>query len=221
MASGENKKERTFIVEFWAKVFDVLRWVSLFQLLCLLARRRPTYLFVDAWVLGHLLASLLAVIYVRFSDANAFWYFILFYSYLRVFEIIVYQVNVLLFDEHRASLRGHDYYLRSYRRTVLLLLHNYCEIVFWFAASYLVLAGQFSFGKFHGSLIGVVYSSFAVMTNMGSGEISAKTLAGLYVLWAQSLIGLFMTLISLARFISILPAPRSLEEKEDGTEHHK
>ncbi|MDH7577271.1 MAG: hypothetical protein QHH75_05455 [Bacillota bacterium] len=116
----------------------------------------------------------------------------------------------------KASLRGQGYYLRSYRRIVLLLLHNYFEIIFWFAASYLVLAGQFSFEKFHGSLVGVIYSSFAVMTNIGSAGISARTLAGLYVLWVQSLVGLFMTLVSLARFISILPAPRTLEEKEDG-----
>lgn len=205
-------KERTFIVDLWSTVFDLLRWASPFQLLCRLIRKRPTYLFVDAWVLGHLLASFLAVVYVKLSQSNLFWYFILFYSYLRVFEIIVYQVNVLLFDEYRASFRMQTYYLRSYRRIIILLLHNYFEIIFWFASSYLVLASDFTFEGLHGSLIGVIYSSFAVMTSFGSAGIKAQTAVGLYILWAQSLVGLFMTLLSLARFISILPAPRALEE---------
>lgn len=205
-------RERTFIVDFWAAVFDLLRWASPFFLLHRLLRRRPTYFFVDTWVLAHLLASLSAVAYIRLSQNNFLWYLILIYSYLRVFEITIYQANVLLFDEYRASSRRQVYYLRSYRRTVILLLHNYFEIILWFGASYLVLAGDFAFEGLPRSLAGVIYSSFAVMSGFGSPAVRPMTAVGLCILWAQSLVGLFMTLLSLARFVSIMPAPGSLED---------
>ncbi len=211
-------EERTFIVDFWAGIFAVLKWISLFQLISYLFRNRlcnqKRYIFVDAWVLGHLIASFLAVVLIRYIDFNPLRYFILVYAFLRIFEIIVYQVNVLLFDEHRAKAQNRSYSVRSYRRIVLLLLHNYFEIIFWFAAAYLVLAGEFGFENMNGPLVGVIYSSFVVMTNFGSPGIKAQTIIGLYVLWAQSITGLFMTLLSLARFIALLPAPGTLEKGE-------
>jgi len=205
-------KERSFIVDLWAALFDLLRWASPFFLLHRFLRKRPTHFVVDAWVLAHFLASLSAVVCIRVSQCSSLWYIILVYSYIRMFEITVYQTNVLLFDEYRISNRGQEYYLRSYRRTVLLLLHNYFEIILWFAASYLVLSGDFAFEGPPRSLAGVIYSSFAIMSGFGSPGVKPLTTLGLYILWAQSLVGLFMTLLSLARFVSIMPAPRSLEQ---------
>ncbi|TFH48406.1 MAG: hypothetical protein E4G89_06345 [Methanothrix sp.] len=54
---------------------------------------------------------------------------------LRIFELVVYQVNVLLFDEWRARRSGREYSLRGYKWLFVLLLHNYFELVFWFVAS--------------------------------------------------------------------------------------
>src|SRR5206468_2499479 len=64
---------------------------------------------------------------------------LLVYGGLRVFEVVVTQTNVLLFDEWRARRRGVSYALRGYRRILILLLHNYAEVVFWFVAALLVL----------------------------------------------------------------------------------
>ena len=131
----------------------------------------------------------------------------------RVFEVIIYQVNVLLFDEYRAKKNNHTYSLRSYRRTVLLLLHNFAEIIFWFAASYKVLAGAFTVTTSN-SMIHAIYNSFVVMTSFGSPDLQPTSNIGLYILWGQSVAGLFLTLISLARFMGLLPIPKTQDENE-------
>lgn len=40
------------------------------------------------------------------------------------------------------------------------------------------------------------------------------SLIALFILQSQALIGLFMTLISLSRFISLFPKPKSLDERD-------
>ena len=208
------RQKDSFIVDFWAGIFGFLKCISLFQLMRFLFPVLRNSSFVEVWVLGHLLASLVALILVGHTGAGPLRYIILAYAFLRVFEIIVYQVNVLLFDEHRAKSKNIPYSVTSYRRLVLLLLHNYFEIIFWFAGAYLILAGQFSFDGAKRSLGEMIYTSFVIMANFGSPGIKARTVIGLYVLWAQSITGLFMTLLSLARFIGLLPTPRTMDEHE-------
>ena len=164
-------------------------------------------------MLFNLVFSFVSIWIVQHTSQSILWTIILIYGLLRVFEIIVYQINVLLFDEYRANKSSQKYTLRSYRRTVLLLLHNFAEIIFWFAASYTILSTEFSlnYGK---SMIRAIHSSFVVMTNFGSPNIQPSSNIGLYIIWTQSVAGLFMTLISLARFIGLLPRPETLDKFE-------
>jgi len=55
------------------------------------------YWFVDAWVLGNLILAIESVFIVSFSNTPkiAVWIFTV-YGILRVFEIFIYQFNVLL-----------------------------------------------------------------------------------------------------------------------------
>ena len=118
----------SFIVEFWSRVFAMLDKLSVFAFVRWMFPSMVNAWFVDAWVLGHLLLALLAVVVVS-QLGNTVAMLVVAYGLARVIEIAVYQVNVLLFDEYRAIKQGRPYELHGYRRIVLLLLHNYAEII--------------------------------------------------------------------------------------------
>jgi len=52
------------------------------------------------------------------------------------------------------------------------------------------------------------------MTSFGSPDLQPTSNIGLYILWGQSVAGLFLTLISLARFMGLLPIPKTQDENE-------
>jgi len=93
----------SFIVAFWARVFSALRWVSWFQLITSAVPRLRTFVFVELWVLGNLLASFLSIFIARYAYVSMLWIGVLIYSSIRVFEIIIYQINVLLFEPRPKS----------------------------------------------------------------------------------------------------------------------
>ncbi len=94
---------------------------------------------------------------------------------------------------------------------VMLLLRNYIEIIGWFAISYMTL--QHYFQEIPVTFLGIIYGSFRTMANFSS-ELKPVTNIGLLVISIQSFIGLFMTLISLARFIWLFPRPDTRDETE-------
>ncbi len=207
---------KSFVVEFWSRVFDILRWVSLFEPVRRLFPSLKTHGVVDVWVMSNLGLATIAAVAAPSILLGWVQVLLLVYGLLRVFEILVYQVNVLLFDEYRAKKASKQYALRGYRRLVILLLQNYVEIIFWFASIYVVLKSGFEF-KTPGTadtFFGGVYSSFITMTTFGEPNISPKAPWGAMLILFQSGTGLFMTLLSLARFISLIPTPESSDEFE-------
>lgn len=208
----------TFIVEFWSRVFGQLKRLSLFSLVRkLFPKIQRSYVFVEAWVLGNIGLSIISLFLVHYFRFPLLQYVLFFYGLTRVFEIVVYQVNVMFFDQYRArkhnTNKQNGYWLKGYLRTVILLMHNYFEIVLWFAVSYLILANQIT-GTTHASLIEHVYFSFTTMTSFGNGDLSTMTRVSMLIVSVQSLIGLFMTTLSLAYFINLLPTPKSIDESE-------
>jgi hypothetical protein len=157
-----------------------------------------------------------AVIVAVHSPFPILGYVFMGYGFLRTFEIVTYQTNVLLFDEYRAVKAGRDYHLVGYRRIVLLLLHNYFEIIFWLACTYTVLAVDFEhkWKAGEGTVFGGIYSSFITMTTFGDFDLSPKTATAAYVLLFHATVGVFMTLLSLARFISLIPEPKTIDPVE-------
>ncbi len=102
----------SFIVNLWEKVFYILRHISVFEYV-----RKIKYFkghgFVEVWVIGNLMASLACIITAINIELPKFAAgIILFYSFIRVFEITVYQVNVLLFDQYK---NPEAYKVNSYR----------------------------------------------------------------------------------------------------------
>lgn len=207
---------KSFIVETWSKIFSILRWISPFQVIrTLVPVTKGNYLFVDGWVLGNLLLSIGLLLIC--SAPNLRWWEAIAIGYggIRVFEVFVYQINVLLFDEYRARKAEKTYAVRGFRRIMVLLLHNYVEIIFWFALFYRNIDWAFETG-------GVVLDSFFVslnfsfvtMTTFGHTIISPTETVGGILVFLQSIIGLFMALLILARFISLIPTPETMDEFE-------
>ncbi|MOA14808.1 hypothetical protein D3C78_1349300 [compost metagenome] len=201
----------SFIVEFWSSIFGILAKVSVFTLVRKLFPSAITARFVDFWVLSHLVLSMVAVVVAVYSPYPVIGYLFMGYGFLRTFEIVVYQTNVLLFDEYRVVKAGGEYRLEGYRRIVLLLLHNYFEIILWLACTYTVMATDFEhkWQPGTGTVFGGIYSSFITMTSFGDFDLLPKSTMAASVLLFHATVGLFMTLLSLARFISLIPAPKT------------
>jgi hypothetical protein len=171
---------------------------------------------VDCWVLAHLALSGIAVIACAQSPYGCVGAVFMCYGFLRTFEIVIYQTNVLLFDEYRAVKAKKKYSVGGYHRIVLLLLHNYFEIILWLACTYTVMAAEFEhkWQSGAGTVFGGIYSSFITMTTFGDFDLSPKTNLAAAILIFHATAGLFMTLLSLARFISLLPVPKTLDAVE-------
>lgn len=207
---------KTFILDFWAYIFKVLGKVSFFNLVRFIFPSSKTGLFSEAWALGHIVLSILSVPAVLYIKNYYVGLFIAAYALLRVFEVVVYQTNVLLFDEYRATKEGKEYALHGYRRIVVLLMQNYFEIIFWFAAQYIFFNDLFLFSVSgsHESVFGAIYTSFVVMTSFGYYNVTPLGVLAYSLVIGQAVIGLFMTLLSLARFIGLIPTPKSRDITE-------
>ena len=221
---------KSFIVELWSKIFNVLEKISLFWVIRWVVRKNSpatskicrfieSYGFVELWVLGHLLLSIVLLSICSATGA-------VIYGGLRVFEVLTYLINVLLFAEYRHKKKEYEerkkgeiytspYALRGYRRIVILLLHNYAEIIFWFALFYRHWDWAFVTGRAYlNSFFGALNFSFVTMTRFGYTAIYPMETSSHVLVFIQSAIGLFMVLLILARFISLLPKPKTLDEFE-------
>ena len=97
----------------------------------------------------------------------------------------------------------------------MCLLHNYGEIILWFAASYLFFAYEIKLEDgVKLSLVEAIFSSFLMMVGEPAIRPSSNATYLPIMVLGQGLIGLFMTLLSLARFISLIPTPPTHDETE-------
>ena len=212
-----TKMPRTFeAVAMWARIFSLLKWVSLFELVRRAYPGAKSHGAVDLWVTCHLFLAATAIVASAYVLPTAGIYLIVAYAVLRVFEVTVYQINVLLFDEYRSVKEGRPYALRGYRRLVVLLLSNYVEIVLWFGAIYLSLPGHFTFNLFapEKTVLDGLYSSFIIMSTFGDPNVTPTTRSGMLIILYHSIVGLFMTAVMIARFFGVLPRPKSSDEME-------
>lgn len=220
-------KEDGFIVQTLYVLFYILERVSLFYLVRNIAKRiskseRPlvsTPMFPEVWAVSN---TLLAVILVYLIPViNCKWLLIVFvvYAILRIMEMFVYQINVLLFHRlanvfqdinKKASASESDsstesYHIKSSTRTVILLLLNMYEYIVQFAV---IFAATESFAACECVHIGIL-GSFQLFMNVSSLDLTANhsdiLLTAVYI---ETVIGIFVNIICLARFISILPEVR-------------
>jgi hypothetical protein len=176
---------------------------------------KSKYWVVDCWVIFNLLFSLVSVYFLTYFDEPiAIGYSVLIYGLLRVFEIFVYQINVLLFHPYK---NGLGYTIHSYRRMIIALLHNFFEIILWFAVSYIIFKIDFGTEFETMNPFSVIYFSLLTMVSYSSAVVSdGWSISAIMILQFQAIVGVFMTLVSLARFISLFPKP--LELKSESTD---
>lgn len=138
---------------------------------------------------------------------------------LRCWETFIVQTKVLIFDPYWKAKDGYLHSLRGYYRLLILLVHNYVEAIFWFALAYRSADGWFnSFGGsvYSGSLKSLYLSIFS-LTSFGETAaqgIQVKNFGGSILVLGESAFGLFMALLILSRFISILPTSWTEDQNE-------
>lgn len=219
MSSSGPQLPRSWIVSFWSRIFLVMAQISLFEVLRLVPRLGRSYIFVEIYVFSNALASLVAL-YVSSArialDSNFILEFVSIYGSFRIFEIFIYQVNVLLFDEYRAKIAGRQYFIRGYRRIVLLLLHNYFEVICWFGVIYVYLYrdGRLLLLTPSPTFVEMFRESMLLMLSFGADRYRPQHDIAVLAFSAQAFVGLLMTLLVLARFLSLLPTPKSMDEFE-------
>lgn len=210
----------SWIVAFWAKVFFFLGKLSLFALLKWLLRNRPSYGFVEYYVTFQTFLALLTFIITSSrheEPTNRLLFCLILYGGFRVFETVVYQVNVLMFDEFRAFVAGKAYKVRSFRRLVLLLLHNYFEIMCWFGVFYTFFyrSGDISTSGVPIEFFTIFRECLLMMISFGPESNEANNSIGVIVLTIHSFVGIFMTVMVLGRFLALLPTPESHDEMDN------
>ncbi|MDU4660565.1 MAG: hypothetical protein E6Y39_10605 [Clostridium butyricum] len=208
--SENTQKDNGFIVELFNGIFGVLEKISIFNVVRQL-KSDMSYRFVDLWIVGNMIGAIIStgIAYNLSMNNKIIIYSILLYSVLRVFEVIIYQINVLLFHPYRAQKTGQNYKIKSVTRMVVSLLSNYVEIMFWYSTMvilFIILNGD-NPNKL--GLIEIIRSNILCIITLDSNivkEILNSNYSHLSeLLFLEVISGMIMTVISLSRFIGILP----------------
>jgi hypothetical protein len=200
------------VVECYSKIFGMFGLISILKWVELIPSLKRNKAFIDTWAVGNFLLSILCLTVIPpYKNIP------IIYGCVRIFEIIIVQINLFLFDQFRAATQKRPYFVTSFRRTVLLLIHNYLEIMIWFALFYHTFYYLFDARNIClNTVLGSFYFSLVTMTTLGYGDIIPKTQWGTLIVIIQTLIGIFMALLLLARFVAILPKPKSMDKTEQG-----
>jgi hypothetical protein len=209
---------RSFTVSMWSTLFGALRCISVFAAIRrLIPATRQSYLFVDAWVLANLLLSI-GLLAACAALGVAWWEVVpIAYAILRMFEILVNQVDFLLFGPYRARKSEARLAVLQYTRLVIHVLQNYAELVFWVALLYRNWDWTFDArGMPLNSFLVSLNFSFVTMTTFGYSGVSPNTTqqTGTILVLAESAVGVFMALVVIGSLISGLALPESRDELE-------
>lgn len=199
------------------KAIDAITPYGLLRSLNIISSYRHVEMWVIAWVTIVVAASVLisynflSPLYVNIVCA---------FGTLRVIEIIMTQCKTVFLIPDGSGRSPHSIY--SLRRTLVLSMINYFEIVLWFAIYHAILVANGSLSIASETLLSymlLLRESLIEMVGNSSGLVSATDYYGWLILVAQPIIGFFMVSIVIGRFISFLPKPTTsdLEERELGT----
>ena len=98
--------------------------------------------------------------------------------------------------------------VKSIRRMIIALLHNFIEIIFWYSIIVITivkLSNGISTSWFEiisSSMLCMSTFDRSILENISQSEIGILS----YVGTCEGISGLIMTVVSLARFIGVLPA---------------
>lgn len=209
-ATSAPSTRDSFVVQAILTVIGVARKVMPYGLVSKYVFRQSvvSFYFVDVWVLFHLLLAIAVWVTLPLTVSIYLGWVLIAYGAVRVFELVVYNLDVMFGDPVTAK----PYKLRSLRRSLLLALCNYAEVLFWFAAFYRIFAPDFGTKDLVATATGSFYLSILTMATYG--DIQPTTTCTRWIVSAHLAISLFLTLGVLARFISVLPRPQSMDPNE-------
>lgn len=175
------------------------------------------YNFIEGWVTFQLVFVILVYgivfNFLNSSDIVPIYIFSI-YGSLRIFEIIIKQTRVILFD----TIGTKAIKLKSPRRSIILLFYNVAEMVLWFAVSlmglFLLNSDVIGFSFIHLSDIfewddfikcsTLQFTTFGDSYSVISDVIEKHTVLSNITFW-EIIVGFIIIVISMARLFSLLP----------------
>jgi hypothetical protein len=188
----------SFVVPFLSAA---LEWVERYCLLELLRRRGrlgSDDFRTDLYVIGHFGLAFVAYV-LSFWVSCTLGALVILYSAWRIIELVAFFLRQMIV--HRPT-------VASPERSFVLALLNYFEVTFWFAVWYsvLVTCGSLKIANSSPSGFSIFRESLAMMLVNSS---NAFELTDSWWLWTamcvQSVVGLFLTLVVVARTVASLP----------------
>jgi hypothetical protein len=188
----------------YAGLFHWLRRFSAFTIVRHFIPDKHYHVFVDCYLLAHLTIAVLCFSVLPAGRFNLVTVLLLAYGAWRCFELIVLHVNQVLFDEYRVLRDGLPVDDLNYRRLVLSIIHNYVELLFWFAFFYRQLAFHFSRQHPLEDPWTALYFSVVTQATVGYGDVTPTDWIGRALVIAQVALGIFLVIAVLARWMSIM-----------------
>ncbi len=228
MSQGMQDGDEGILVNSTGALFQFLKTLTPLALLNATAFKGRSRSFrsalVDSWIILNFGLALAAAILAALNVTLLSWLpaAVGIYAAYRLYDILIVQVNVLVFDPYfhqRKFLRGEvdqPYSLRGRYRLLIAVLMNFFEIGLWYSAAYLhlrqigelVIAGVDADGIV--SLPIVFQQCMRALVTFDISVFSAhQGSLSLTLIVLQSFIGMFMTVVMLARIISLLPPPNA------------
>lgn len=175
----------------------------------LLPAKHGNWRFVDTWVLSHV--ALAACAWLAIGALGAYYFFLIPIAYgaLRTWEVAITAMDVMLGGRPDA-----EFTVRSVRRSLILGVLNYVEVMFWFAAAYAYFSSEFGTNAV---LVRTITGSFyySILTMTTYGDISPQTTFGRWLVTVHLLLSIYLTIGVLGRLVSTLPRPRSRDWSEE------
>lgn len=210
---------KPFLVDGIGVILRSLSKISLFDAIISVAPKQAEDTegaLTEIWVVGNFALAVYSLFLFPLPPLTMVMQSLSIYPAFRVFEIIVFQFYTQIYGGYRREKVRVHYSVHSYRRSIILAFVLYLEIMIWFACIYRIYSDNFS--KMEELLLTdpsiAIYFSAVTMTTIGYGDFRAVTTFGSLLITAQSMIGLFMTMLVLSRIITYLPRPSTRDPIE-------
>ncbi len=192
---------RGFIVQAWEKIFYVLSLISILKLIKKLLPKMDAYLLVEIWVVFNVLLSIVGALLTYLTKSYSLGFIFSLYAFYRIFEILVTHIKITLFDSIKKIP------LKSVQRSIILLIHNIVEMIFWFLTIYVTALLSYThnltadfFVYFLQSVLCLLTFDYQTLLQNVNNNIMFS-LASFEVLS-----GMILFIVVLARLIGMIPA---------------
>ena len=150
---------------------------------------------------------------IAFTNNPIFAYVFLLTSSFRIFEMLIYQINVLFFDRYEQwylyppkKRYVDNYKIQSGTRIIILLIINMFEYIMHFSVIFLALSNIVGNPIAHITFL----DSFELFFNMNDLSMFKKNGFMIYA-YSEICIGMFMNILCIARMLNLLPSIKTVK----------